>query len=92
MEKLFKNDPLGESNTLCDLEIMFDSADQNGCFDLSSFSYDILLPLEYAVNKGYCLVLEPCWEYQVTEKGKVFLAEYKKEMQELEKLALHAVG
>ena len=91
MEQLFKNDPLGESNAKCDLEEMFDSADQNGCFDVSGFSYNTLLSLEYAVGKGYCLVLEPCYEYQVTEKGTAFLVEYKKEMQELEKLALHAV-
>ena len=87
MEQIFKDDPLGESNAKCDLEDMFDSADENGCFDASKYNNGSLY---YAVTNGYVDAVS-FHTLQVTEKGWAFLAEYKKEMQELENLALHAV-
>lgn len=88
--KSFLNDSLGESNAMCDLETFFDKADKNGCFNVSDYNLDMILSLEYGINKGYCEAVT-YYDFRITDEGKKFLASYKKDMQEFNNLALHSV-
>lgn len=86
------NDLLEISNMECDLEKLFDSADENGVFAANPLllKNEVHNALEYGLEKTYCK-----WTtvdtFTITELGRSWLAEYKNNIEQWSKLALHTV-
>lgn len=82
---------LDESNFFCDMESMFDAADEHDIFIVKEYSIEQHFVLERALDEGYCNETFDAFKCQITKKGKIWRAEYKIEQERLNSLALHAV-